>query len=243
VQRAVLDVALGGVTPAAVLLDALGTLVALEPPWPLLRAELAARGVEVTEAEARTALLAEIAFYRAHHDEAVDAAALDALRDRCATVLDAALPPHARGVPDLRDALLAGLRFAPYPEVPAALAALRAAGRRLVVVSNWDVSLHEVLATTGLAPHLDGVVTSAECGAAKPDPAIFRRALALAGDIAPQDGVHVGDSVEADVAGAVAAGLEPILVVRDGAPAPPGVTVLADLQGLPALLGPYSPKG
>ena len=48
---------------------------------------------------------------------------------------------------------------------------------RLVVVSNWDVSLHERLAETGLAPLVDGAVASAEVGAAKPDRAIFAHAL------------------------------------------------------------------
>ena len=49
--------------PAAILLDALGTLVALEPPAPALRAELAARfGFEVTEEEAARAIAAEITF-------------------------------------------------------------------------------------------------------------------------------------------------------------------------------------
>jgi len=226
----------------AVLLDALGVLLELEPPSPLLRAELAARGVAVTEAEARTALLAEIAFYRAHHDEASDAARLEELRDRCTAVLDSALPPDARGLPDLRAALLASLRFRPYPEVPAALAALRDGGAtHLVVVSNWDVSLHAVLAETGLAVLVDGAISSAECGAGKPDPAIFARALELAGGVAPGAALHAGDTVAADVEGARAAGILPVLIARDGAPAPPGVAVLEDLRGLPALAAAYLP--
>jgi putative hydrolase of the HAD superfamily len=226
----------------AVLLDALGTLLELEAPAPHLRAELAARGVAVSEEEADAALRIEIAYYRAHHDEAVDVAALAALRDRCTAVLAHALPEHARDVPDLRGALLASLRFRPYPEVPAALGALRAAGLRLVVVSNWDVSLHEALAAAGLAPLLDGAVSSAEAGAAKPAPAIFERALALAGHIDPAAAVHVGDDLAADVAGSRAVGIVPVLVVRDGAPRPTGVTVLDDLQALPALLTTY-PQG
>jgi putative hydrolase of the HAD superfamily len=224
----------------AVLLDALGTLLELEPPAPRLRAELAVRGVAISEAEAAAAMRAEIAYYRAHHDEAVDAAALDDLRDRCTAVLAGALPEHARGTPDLRGALTAGLRFRPYPEVVEALGALRAAGCRLVVVSNWDVSLHEVLAQTGLTPLLDGAISSAEAGAAKPAPAIFERALALAGGVAPAAAVHVGDDVGADVVGARAAGIAPVLVVRDGAASPDGVTTLRDLQALPALLTTYS---
>jgi putative hydrolase of the HAD superfamily len=228
------------VRPQAVLLDALGTLLELDPPAPRLRAELAARGVAVSEAESGAALRAEIAYYRAHHDEAVDAAALADLRERCTAVLAAALPERARGARDLRGALLASLRFRPYPEVPATLAALRAAGLRLVVVSNWDVSLHEALATTGLAPLLHGAISSAEAGAAKPATAVFERALALAGDVEPAAAVHVGDDAAADVAGARAAGIAPVLVVRDGAARPEGVPTLTDLTGLPALLTTYS---
>jgi putative hydrolase of the HAD superfamily len=229
----------------AVLLDALGTLLELAPPAPRLRAELATRGAAVSEAQAAAALRVAIAYYRAHHDEAVDRAALDDLRERCTAVLARALPAHAREAPDLRGALLASLRFAPYPEVPEALTTLRAAGLRLVVVSNWDVSLHEALAATGLAPLLHGAISSAEAGAAKPAPAIFERALALAGDVAPAAAVHVGDDVTADVHGARAAGIAPVLILRDGdgdgdgAAAPAGVTVLRDLTGLAELLTTY----
>jgi putative hydrolase of the HAD superfamily len=223
----------------AVLLDALGTLLELEPPGPRLRAQLAARGVEVTEAEAAAALRAEIAYYRRHHDEAVDAAALHDLRDRCTEVLRAALPGPARDTPDLRGALLAALRFRAYPEVPGVLAALRAQGLALVVVSNWDVSLHGVLADTGLAEAVDAALTSAEVGAAKPDPAIFARALEAAGGVAAADAVHVGDSLEADVAGARAAGLDAVLVARDGARATRGVRAIGDLAALPGLLASY----
>jgi putative hydrolase of the HAD superfamily len=135
--------------------------------------------------------------------------------------------------------LLASLRFRPYPEVTEALGALRAAGLRLIVVSNWDVSLHEALAQTGLTPLLDGAISSAEVGVAKPAPAIFERALVLAGGIPPAAAVHVGDDVAADVAGARAAGIAPVLVARNGAASPDGVTALGDLQALPALLTTY----
>jgi putative hydrolase of the HAD superfamily len=206
--------------PATVLLDALGTLVELERPWPHLVDELAARGVVVSDEDARAAMLAEMAYYRAHHDEAGDWAGLVDLRRRCAAVvqerLGTSLPLH-----DVLEALLAAIRFRPYPEVPGTLARLRADGARLAVVSNWDVSLHDVLERTGLRRLVDAVVISAELGVAKPDPAIFRAALErLGADVA--GAVHVGDSLEADVAGARAAGLEAVLVVRHGAVAPEG---------------------
>jgi putative hydrolase of the HAD superfamily len=229
--------------PDLILLDALGTLLALRPPGPRLRRELATRfGVEVTDAEAARGLGAEIAYYRAHLLEGRDATSLDCLRARCAAELRRALPAgrglEAVGGAELIEALLACLHFDPFPEVPGVLRAARAAGRRLVVVSNWDVSLHDVLARVGLAQWLHGIVTSAEVGARKPDPAVFAAALALTGARA-EDALHVGDSVEEDLAGARAAGIAAVLVRRDGTPAPPGVRAVARLDELPEL-GPYS---
>ena len=212
------------------LLDALGTLVELERPWPHLVDELAARGVVVGEDVARAAMLAEMAYYRAHHDEAVDWATLKDLRRRCAAVvheqLQTALP-----LDDVLDALLGAIRFRAYPEVPGVLARLRAGGARLAVVSNWDVSLHDVLERTALRPLVDAVVISAELGVAKPEPAIFRAALDRLG-AGPDGALHLGDSLEDDVAGARAAGLEAVLVARNGAPAPEGVRAVRSLAEL-----------
>jgi putative hydrolase of the HAD superfamily len=216
----------------AVLLDALGTLVELERPWPHLVDELAARGVVVTEDDARAAMLAEMAYYRAHHDEAVDWEALKDLRRRCAAVVQEQLRTSLP-LDDVLDALLAAIRFRAYPEVPDVLARLRAGGARLAVVSNWDVSLHDVLERTGLRPLVDAVVISAELGVAKPDPAIFRAALQRL-DATPHVALHVGDSVEYDVAGARAAGIDAVLVARNGAAAPEGVRAIASLSELVA---------
>jgi len=223
-----------------VTLDALGTLVALQPPAPLLAAGLRARGIEVTERQAAAAIVAEIAYYRAHHDMGADAASLARLRASCTEVLREGLVRAGADVgalpaAELQDVLLASLRFVPYEEVPAALCALRGAGHRLVVVSNWDVSLHEMLRVTGLRPLVDGAISSAEAGVAKPGAAIFERALALAGGC-PVGALHAGDSLEHDVAGARAAGLRPVLVARTGRPpAVPGVSVIRSLTELAEL--------
>jgi putative hydrolase of the HAD superfamily len=220
----------------AVLLDALGTLVALEPPAPLLREMLRERfAVEITDAQAVQAISAEIAYYRAHFDEGRDGSSVAALRGRCAEALRAALPASdsiARiAQAALTDALLASLRFNAFPDAGPALAAAREQGRRLVVVSNWDVSLHEVLAGLELEPLLDGIITSAQAGARKPSRAIFDQALALAG-VAPGKAVHVGDSVGEDVAGARGVGVEAILLRRDGERGPPGVRTISSLAEL-----------
>jgi putative hydrolase of the HAD superfamily len=96
------------------------------------------------------------------------------------------------------------------------------------------VSLHERLAETGLAPLVDGAVASAEAGVAKPDRRIFERALAIA-SVPAAAALHVGDSLDADVAGARAAGIRAVLLVRDGdANAPAGVPVIGSLAELGA---------
>jgi putative hydrolase of the HAD superfamily len=202
-----------------VLLDAMGTLVALEPPAPRLVEELERRWrVSVTEDEAAAALAAEISYYKAHHVEGRDEASLADLRQRCAAVLHAALPAVARAPmtpTELAPAMLDSLQFRVLPSVIGLLGAMRAAGLKLAVVSNWDVSLAEVLERLGVAALLDCVVTSAEVGAAKPDPAVFRRALELL-DLEPEEVVHVGDSPELDIVGAEAAGIRAVLIEPSG---------------------------
>lgn len=227
-------------------LDALGTLVELDDPVGRLAEQLGARGVEVSEAQAGAALREEIAYYRAHHDSGGDAASLARLRARCTEVLRGALAQagadgealRALGPGALGEALLAALRFAVFADVPDALRELRASGQRLVVVSNWDVSLHEMLRETGLDGLVDAALSSAEAGARKPAPAIFRRAVMLAGGDGDRAALHAGDSVQLDVAGALGAGLEAVLVARGaGVPAvPAGVPVIASLAGLAALV-------
>jgi len=229
------------VTPRAILFDALGTLVKLAPPAPRLQAELAARhGVRVSEEDAQAAMAAEISFYRRHLDQGRDRDSLAALREQCAAALRGALPPDAQALlpapAALSDALLASLHFDAFSEVPPALEAYRARGLRLVVVSNWDVSLHGVLADVGLTVFLDGILTAAEAGVRKPAPEIFRQALGLAG-VTAAEAIHVGDSVEEDVAGARAAGIEPVLLDRDGRERPgPGRSGVRTVTGLDQLV-------
>ena len=212
----------------AVLLDALGTLLRLEPPAPRLVRELRERhGVEVGEREAALAVRAEIAHYRANLHRGRDAAGLAEVRRECAELVSGALGIEQ----DVQDALLAAIVFTPFEEVPATLRRLRARGARLVVASNWDVSLHEALERTGLRELVDGAVSSAETGSAKPAPEVFERALAIAG-VAAADAMHVGDDLEADVAGARAVGIEAVLVQRDGGPAPADVRTVRSLAEL-----------
>jgi putative hydrolase of the HAD superfamily len=217
--------------------DAMGTLLTLHAPVARLVSALRdGLGAEVSEAQARAALTAEIAHYRAHMGEARDERALRALRAGCAEVLFEALPPlpelSGAGADTRTGVLLSALHFTAFPDAVRLLERARVAGRRTIVVSNWDVSLAEVLERSGLAPLLDGVVVSAAVGAAKPSPAIFARALELAGTSAA-DCLHVGDSLTEDVAGARAVGIEAVLLDRRGdAVAPDGLRTIASLDEL-----------
>jgi putative hydrolase of the HAD superfamily len=223
----------------AVLLDAMGTLLALEDPVPRLRAALQERlGVDVGASAASAAIRAEIAYYRAHLHQGRDVAALADLRARSAEAMRPALPPPASAAPPalLTGALLDAIAFSAYPDAVPALRALRTAGLALVVVSNWDASLDERLEETRLRALVDAAVASAVVGVAKPQRAIFAHALALAG-VPAEAAWHVGDSLAEDVAGARAAGIRPVLIGRDGTvAAPAGVPVLRDLDGLPGLI-------
>jgi putative hydrolase of the HAD superfamily len=217
------------------LIDAMGTLVSLEPPAPVLRAELARRfGVDVSAVEAEHAIAAEIRYYRANLDSGRDPATVDALRRECAEQIRAALGNRLAGVGGaaLTDALVASLRFSVYADAPPFLRAVRRRGQAVIVVSNWDASLPQVIERVGLAPLVDDVIASAAVGARKPEPAIFRCALERCG-ADPACAVHVGDSLEEDVAGARAAGIAAVWLNRGGrtgAEAPLGVRTVSALS-------------
>jgi putative hydrolase of the HAD superfamily len=196
-----------GVVTRAVFLDALGTLVDMDPPWVHL-AEALDR--EVPEDRLIGAVRAEMRYYREHAHEGRDEASLADLRRRCAEVLSAELGFEV-GVEEL----VASVRFRAFDDAEDALAGLRGRGLRLVVVSNWDCSLPRVLELCGLREAVDGVVSSAEAGARKPDPRIFGPALQIA-RCAAGEALHVGDTPEEDVAGARAAGIRSLLLDRAG---------------------------
>jgi putative hydrolase of the HAD superfamily len=218
-----------------ILLDALGTLVELQPPAPRLRRRLAEEGFDVSEERAAAGFAAEIAYYLAHHLEGSDRERLEDLRDRCAEEIMSAIELPGLDHAAARRAMLGALEFKPYPDALEGLADLRARGHSLVVVSNWDCSLPDWLGPTGLLELVDGVVTSADAGAAKPEPAVFRKALELAGVDDGAGAVHVGDSLDNDVVGARAMGIRAVLVQREGEP-PPGVETVRALTEVATLV-------
>ena len=84
------------------------------------------------------------------------------------------------------------------------------------MISNFDSRLFGLLDGFGLTRFFDPIVISTYAGAAKPEGVIFIQALARHG-FRPEDTVHVGDSLHADIAGARGAGMIPVLVDRKAA--------------------------
>lgn len=104
------------------------------------------------------------------------------------------------------------------PGAAVLLRRLRSAGMRIALVSNADGHLEGHLRALGLCRvgvEIDAILDSAIVGSAKPDPTLFVLALAELGVDANQ-AVHVGDTVGADVAGALAAGIRPLHYVPYG---------------------------
>jgi len=106
------------------------------------------------------------------------------------------------------------------PGTRQAFETLRDRGMRLGVISNWDKRLRETLEGIGLLelfePEL--IKISHEVGFEKPHDAMFEAARESAG-VDPARILHVGDSLEADIAPAAAHGLRTFWVSDDDPPA------------------------
>ncbi len=100
-----------------------------------------------------------------------------------------------------------------FTDARATLPALRAAGLRLAVVSNFDARLPRLLADAGLAASFDTVVYSEEVGVEKPHPAIFEELLERL-ELPAARVLHVGDSRRDDVEGARAVGMPALWLTR-----------------------------
>jgi putative hydrolase of the HAD superfamily len=186
---------------------------------------------------------------RAHYE---GVAALDQVRAGDESIWHAYNRAYARvcGIPDARlddatEVLLAdfgrgGAWTRVIPGAADALRRLAEQGRRLAVVSNADGTVEQQLRDDGICHvgsgpgvRIDAVLDSSVVGVAKPDPAIFHLALERTG-VDAERAVHVGDTPAADVAGARAAGITPVLIDPYGLHPDERcvrVTSLADLAG------------
>ncbi|HEY8316022.1 MAG TPA: HAD-IA family hydrolase [Gaiellaceae bacterium] len=123
--------------------------------------------------------------------------------------------------------------FELYEDVQPVLAELRQAGLKLGLVSNSardvrDFARHHAL-------EIDAGISSFHHGKTKPHASIFKAVLDLL-EVEPGEAAMVGDTLEDDVEGALALGMQAVLVDRLGLHAD-FEPRLDDLYGLPAVLG------
>jgi putative hydrolase of the HAD superfamily len=97
------------------------------------------------------------------------------------------------------------------PDAIPVLAELRGRGYQIGLVSNWDGSLAAKCEEAGLLPYVDYVGDSTVFGQPKPAAAFFHHVLEQL-EVPPEAAFHVGDYYDADVEGARAAGITPILL-------------------------------
>lgn len=138
----------------------------------------------------------------------------------------------ARVLPALRDAFLSPEAWVVWGDVRPALAELRRLGVGLAVVSNWDSRLPRLLELLDLRDRVDALAVSSIEGMEKPHPGLFRIALDRLG-VSPGEALHVGDTPDLDLEGALAAGVDAILIDRGGTESE--VCDLRDLGDLPRL--------
>ncbi|OYV06313.1 MAG: haloacid dehalogenase [Verrucomicrobiales bacterium VVV1] len=106
-----------------------------------------------------------------------------------------------------------GAAWRVFPEVESVLKELAANGSSLAVVSNFDNRLHRILDDLDLTRWFAAVITSADAASRKPDGVIFLHALNKLAR-SPSEVVHIGDSAEADQAGAENVGIRAFLLDR-----------------------------
>ncbi|TVU37410.1 hypothetical protein EJB05_10723 [Eragrostis curvula] len=93
------------------------------------------------------------------------------------------------------------------PDAGRVFHALRRAGVKTAVVSNFDTRLRPLLQALKCDHWFDAVAVSAEVAAEKPNPTIFLKACELLG-VKPEEAVHIGDDRRNDVWGARDAGCD-----------------------------------
>ena len=215
--------------------DAGGTLIAPHPGVGLVYAEVAARhGIETDSGDMNvrfrraftrrsggnggpTSEEAEVEFWRGVVNEVFLGTATGVTLERI--------------FEELWETFAEARRWKPLDGAADVLAELRRRGLKVAVLSNWDSRLHPVIEGLGWLDWLDGVFISAEVGVAKPHRGIFDHAARTL-ELTPREMLHVGDSAEADAAGAIGAGWSAALLGG----VHPGATAIGSLVELPSLL-------
>ncbi len=204
-----------------IFLDVGSTLVKLNQGWQGVYHQVFQKaGFDLPLGEVESAVAQSWAAAAAQDASARRAPSLDADRAAQREIEESVMERlniHPQGRDELFWALISAFEdpatYTLYPDVLPTLERLKTAGVRLGIISNWSWHLPELCAALGLAPYFQAIVASARVGAAKPHPHIFQYALSRL-EARPEECLHIGDSLSADVDGANGVGMEALWLVR-----------------------------
>ena len=237
--------------PEVVFLDVGDTLIRAHPSWAgVYRRGLLESGIDIAEQDLERALLEESQTGGWWTNEepfeptVENSFATVVAFDRAVLARLGHAEVGADSFRRIEDAFARRSAWYVYPDVLPTLDALRAAGLRLCVISNFVWGAPELIHDLELARHFEALVISARVGFQKPNPGIFRHALEQM-RVTADKAMHVGDSYRADIIGARNQGITAVLIARGGADparlreerADPDLIVIKDLNGLLDLLG------
>lgn len=203
--------------PAAILLDAVGTLIYPEPPVATAYAQIARRHrMELPEDEIQRRF--KLAF-RAQEtiDEAAGLRTTETReRERWRAIVGEVFADQARPLApfeELWNHFAEPRHWASFPEVKEALAEAAERGVRLVVASNFDARLGGIVAGLPELAPIRGLFVSSEVGWNKPATEFYRHCLGELG-LSAGDAISVGDDRDNDVAAPRRIGIRAALVAR-----------------------------
>jgi len=132
-----------------------------------------------------------------------------------------------------------------FPGALELIAALRARGCKLAIVTNGFAATHdEKIDRVGLREHVDAIFLADTMGMVKPDPEIFRLACRTLGS-EPVGTAMVGDRYDRDIIGAAEVGLFTVLIDLHAIPLPEGAqppdAVVSSIAGVLGVL-PLAPR-
>ncbi|NVB37943.1 HAD-IA family hydrolase [Pseudenhygromyxa sp. WMMC2535] len=178
-----------------------GIVAAMQPV--ISRHELVCSSEDVLAAFARAESAVEAGAYRPYREVL--------RRTFSGMAKDLGFAPQADELETLVEALPS---WRPFPDTVAALRALKAAGHRLVLLSNIDEDLFAPGTAAALEVEFDARFTSAQVRAYKPNSALFEHARARLG-LSARDHLHVAQSRYHDLEPCQRLGIPAVHVVRD----------------------------
>ncbi len=207
--------------PEVVFFDLGDTLMRAHPSWAAVyRQVLAEHGIHVQDDQLAAALVKATRDGDFMSEQPFEATAEASFARICDFDRRALAELGVIGLPDelfqhIEQAFIDRSSWFIFPDVVPSIEAIKAAGIRIGVISNWVWGAPELLHDVDLARHFDALTISARVGFMKPSQRIFEHALEQL-HASPSTAIHVGDSYAADVVGARRLGITPVLINRYG---------------------------